>query len=94
MKRAADSYGGISPVAAKKAIGRTWAQWMARPNQAGARKLPPRVIAQLLDRKHRLTDWWGQMVTDGYNQARGLRVKHQKADRADQPAALRTFLEK
>lgn len=80
MKRAAGSYGGISTAAVKKATGRTWAQWLALLDQAGARKLPHREIAQLLDRKHRLADWWGQMVTVGYEQARGLRVKHQKAD--------------
>jgi hypothetical protein len=80
MKRAAGSYGGISTAAVKKATGRTWAQWLALLDQAGARKLPHREIARLLDRKHRLPDWWGQMVTVGYEQARGLRVKHQKTD--------------
>lgn len=80
MKRAAGSYGGISSSAVKKATGRTWAEWLALLDQAGARKLPHREIAQLLARKHRLADWWSQMVTVGYEQARGLRVKHQKAD--------------
>jgi hypothetical protein len=80
MKHAAGSYGGISTAAVKKATGRTWAQWLALLDRAGARKLPHREIARLLDRKHRLKDWWGQMVTVGYEQARGLRMKHQKAD--------------
>lgn len=80
MKRAAASYGGISSAAVKKATGRTWPEWLTLLDTAGARKLAHREIAQLLARKHRLPDWWSQMVTVGYEQARGLRVKHQKAD--------------
>jgi hypothetical protein len=80
MKRTAGSYGGISSAAVKKATGKTWAQWLALLDRAGARKLSHREIVQLLDRTHRLEDWWRQMVTVGYEQARGLRLKHQKAD--------------
>ena len=53
MKRAAGNYGGITTVAVKKATGRTWAQWLALLDQAGARKLPHREIAQLLDQRPR-----------------------------------------
>lgn len=80
MKRAAGSYGGISTTAVRKATDRTWAEWLTLLDAAGARKLPHREIAQLLKRKHRLDDWWSQMVTVGYEQARGLRTKHQKSD--------------
>ncbi|SDS03754.1 hypothetical protein [Opitutus sp. GAS368] len=80
MKRAAGSYGGISSVAVKKATGQTWPQWLALLDQAGARKLSHREIVQWLERQPRLADWWRQMVAVGYEQARGLRVKHQKTD--------------
>ena len=80
MKRAAGNYGGISSAAVKKATGQSWAEWLKVLDRAGARKLPHREIAQLLARKHRLADWWSQMVTVGYEQARGLRVKHAKSD--------------
>ncbi len=80
MKRAADQYGGISSVAVKEATGRTWAGWFAVLDKAGAAKLPHKEIALRLQRTHRLADWWGQMVTVGYEQARGLRLKHQKTD--------------
>lgn len=80
MKRAAGSYGGISSAAVKKATGKTWPQWLALLDRAGARKLTHREIVQWLDRHQRLADWWRQMVAVGYEQARGLRVKHQKTD--------------
>ncbi len=80
MKRPAGSPGGISSAAVKKATGKTWPQWLALLDQAGARKLTHRGIVQWLDRQPRLADWWRQMVAVGYEQARGLRLKHQKAD--------------
>jgi hypothetical protein len=80
MKRTVAKYGGISSVAVRKATGKTWAQWLALLDKAGAKKLPHKDIALLLHQKHRVPDWWGQMVTVGYEQARGRRVKHQKTD--------------
>ena len=80
MKRKAENYGGISSAALQKATGKTWAQWLSVLDKAGARKLPHREIVLQLTRQHPLPDWWSQMVTVGYEQARGLRVKHQKPD--------------
>ncbi|HEX2861457.1 MAG TPA: DUF4287 domain-containing protein [Lacunisphaera sp.] len=80
MKRAADKYGGTSSAAVKKATGRTWREWFALLDKAGAAKLPHKDIVRWLQRNHQLADWWGQMVTVGYEQARGLRVKHQQPD--------------
>lgn len=80
MKRTAEKYGGISSAAVKKATGKTWREWLAVLDKAGATRLPHRDIVQRLQRAHQLPDWWGQMVTVGYEQARGLRLKHQKPD--------------
>jgi hypothetical protein len=80
MKTAAEQYGGIASTAVKKATGRTWSEWFAVLDKAGADKLPHKEIARRLQRTHRLADWWCQMVTVGYEQARGLRVKHQTSD--------------
>jgi hypothetical protein len=80
MKRTADKYGGISSAAVKKATGRTWAQWLAVLDKAKAKKLSHKDIALLLHTKLKVPDWWCQMVTVGYEQARGLRMKHQKPD--------------
>jgi hypothetical protein len=80
MKRAVEKYGGVGSSAVKKATGRTWREWFAVLDKAGAAKLPHKEIARRLQRTHRLPDWWCQMVTVGYEQARGLRLKHQKTD--------------
>ena len=37
-------------------------------------------IARYLQEAHDVPDWWCQMVTVGYEQARGLREVHQKTD--------------
>jgi hypothetical protein len=80
MKRTADKTGGISSAAVKKATGKTWAQWATLLDKAGAKKKPHREIAEFLHEKHHLPGWWAQMVTVGYEQARGLRARHQKPD--------------
>ncbi len=80
MKGTGQKTGGISPAAVKKATGRTWAQWLVALDKAGARKKPHREIAEWLHTRHKLPGWWAQMVTVGYEQARGLRAKHQKTD--------------
>lgn len=80
MKRKEDKFGGISSAAVAKATGRTWAEWLALLDKAGARKMPHREIAQRLQVRHKVPQWWSQMVAVGYEQARGLRVPHQKAD--------------
>jgi hypothetical protein len=80
MKRAPLKLNGLGSAAVKKATGRTWAEWLVVLDQAGARKKPHRDIAGLLSSRHALPAWWAQMVTVGYEQARGLRVKHQKSD--------------
>lgn len=80
MKTSADKYGGVSSAAVKKATGRTWREWFSLLDKSGADKLPHKEIALRLSRTHRLPDWWCQMVTVGYEQARGLRLKHQQSD--------------
>src|SRR5574341_1311314 len=69
----------VGDAAVQKATGKTWAQWCALLDRAGARRLPHRQIAVLLRQRHGLGGWWAQMVTVGYEQARGLRVRHQRA---------------
>lgn len=76
----ATTISGISNDAVKKATGRTWAQWLGILDDAGARDMPHKQIAQLLHDTLSVGDWWAQMVTVGYEQSRGLRDKHQRPD--------------
>jgi hypothetical protein len=69
---------GISDEAVEKATGKDWKQWFAVLDKAGAHKLDHRAIAAMID-QNGAPPWWSQMVTVAYEQARGLREKHQKA---------------
>ncbi len=80
MKPTAAKTAGITASAVKKATGRTWTEWRVLLNKAGAKSWTHAEIALCLQRKHQVADWWCQMVTVGYEQAIGRRVKHQKAD--------------
>jgi len=79
-KPAAAKVGGISSPAVKKATGKDWEQWLVILDQAGAKKMTHPAIATLLNDKHGVGPWWSQMLTVGYEQARGMRQKHEKPD--------------
>ncbi|HXF79672.1 MAG TPA: hypothetical protein VN598_12460 [Usitatibacter sp.] len=76
---AARKLAGVGSAAVLKATGRTWEEWLKVLDRAGAKAMAHRDIAALLNRKFSLTSWWSQMVTVGYEQARGLRKVHQQA---------------
>jgi hypothetical protein len=65
--------------AVERATGRAWDEWLKLLDRAGARRMPHKEIAQLLNRQFKIPGWWCQMVTVGYEQARGLRAVNQKA---------------
>ncbi len=69
---------GISDEAVRAKTGKGWQEWFKVLDKAGARKMNHTNIATYLYDKQRVPGWWCQMVTVGYEQARGLRVAHQK----------------
>jgi len=69
----------VGDEAVKNATGKTWPEWFAVLDKEGAAKLDHKGIVAILSKKHKVGPWWQQMVTVGYEQARGLRVKHQTA---------------
>ena len=70
---------GVGSAAVLKATGRAWDEWLKVLDRAGARSMAHKDIALMLSRKFSVPNWWCQMVTVGYEQARGLREKHQTA---------------
>ncbi|MCZ7557420.1 MAG: hypothetical protein M5R41_13555 [Bacteroidia bacterium] len=60
--------------------GRRWAEWFELLDTEGAAQLSHNKIVALLKNGTSLSAWWQQMVTVSYEQARGLRDKHEKAD--------------
>lgn len=68
---------GISDEAVQAKTGKTWGQWLKVLDADGARKMTHKEIAKLVNERHGVGPWWCQMVTVGYEQARGLREKHE-----------------
>jgi len=71
---------GMSDEAVKAGSGKSWDEWFALLDRAGAAKMTHSAIAAYLADKHELPSWWSQMVAVGYERARGIRDKHEKAD--------------
>ena len=68
----------MSDAAVNAKTGKTWKEWFAILDKAGARKMNHQEIVKYLNTKQGVGPWWQQMVTVTYEQARGLREKHQK----------------
>lgn len=60
--------------------GKTWEQWFAALDKAGAAKLEHKAIVAILNGKMLVGPWWGQMIAVSYERARGLRAVNQKCD--------------
>lgn len=71
---------GVTSEAVHRATGKTWDEWLRVLDRAGAKRMTHKGIALLLSRRCGVPDWWSQMVTVGYEQARGLRDVYQHAD--------------
>jgi hypothetical protein len=71
---------GIGTDAVARATGRGWDQWLALLDKAGAAAMPHKAIVAMLADRFGMPSWWRQMVTVGYEQARGLREVNQNAE--------------
>lgn len=69
-----------SAAAVEQATGRSWDAWFADLDAWGARGRSHREIARHLQDELAVSGWWAQAITVGYERARGLRDKHQRAD--------------
>jgi hypothetical protein len=74
------TYNSIGSAAVAAKTGKGWHDWFAILDRAKANTWPHKQIASFLYDEQSVPGWWCQMITVGYEQARGLRVKHQKAD--------------
>lgn len=68
----------MSDAAVNEKTGKTWKEWFAILDNAGASKMSHPEIVKYLHAKQNVGPWWQQMVTVTYEQARGLRQLHQK----------------
>ena len=84
--------GGISGEAVAKATGRDWDEWLVFLDALDAQQMNHKQIVGLLAAEGGLSNgWWQQMVTVGYEQARGLRKVGQTADAGYQIGVQKTL---
>jgi hypothetical protein len=74
-----DKLNGMSSEAVKKATGKTWPQWLKLLDAAGCKTMDHKQIVAVVSSKYGIGPWWQQMVTVGYEKARG-RQKGEKPD--------------
>ena len=72
--------GGISSETVKSRTGKSWDQWFTILDEAGAEKLSHKEIVRIVAAQGDVSGWWQQSVTVAYEQARGLREKHEKPE--------------
>ncbi|MGA7624627.1 MAG: DUF4287 domain-containing protein [Candidatus Acidiferrales bacterium] len=70
----------MSDKAVKERTGKTWVQWFAILDKAGAKTWRHKEISAYLAKTHKVGPWWCQMVAVPYEHARGIREKFQKCD--------------
>ena len=68
----------MSDEAVKTKTGKNWKEWFAILDKAGAKKMSHQEIVNYLKTKHGVGPWWQQMMAVTYEEARGLRERHQK----------------
>jgi len=79
----------VSDDAVEKATGKAWPEWFKLLDKAGCAKMNHKEIVAVVA-KHFDGPWWGQMVTVGYEQARGLRELNQSCDGVFQASSSKT----
>lgn len=67
----------ISDEAVRAKTGMDWGEWFAILDAAGAQNMTHKQIVVFLADNYAVGAWWQQMVTVTYEQARGLREKHE-----------------
>lgn len=82
---------GMSDAAVKSATGCTWKAWVEALDYAGAQTWPHREIAEFVQQKFKVPDWWAQTVTVGYERIRGLREIGQRRGGSYEATKSRTF---
>ena len=77
FKAPGQNYGGISSDAVKAKTGKGWDEWIKLLDKAKADQMKHKDIAVMLSEKFGVGPWWSQMVTVGYEQAKGIREVHE-----------------
>ena len=93
-RSADDSLFPCGDEALRAATGRDWNEWLALLDAAGAATKGldhQRVWDLAMQSLPETAGWWGQMVSVGYERARGLREKHESCNGEFQATLSKTF---
>ena len=71
---------GMSDAAIKEKTGCTWERWVVALDYVHAYQWPHRDIAEYVYEKYKISGWWAQSVTVGYERIKGLRAIGQRRD--------------
>lgn len=74
-----DRLNGVSSDRVKEQTGKGWEEWLAWLDDHAAAKLDHHGIVDLVQAETN-KGWWSQMVTVGYEQAKGHRVRNQNTE--------------
>ena len=82
---------GMTDAVIKAKTGCTWERWTNALDYAGAHAWPHRKIAEYVQEKFNVADWWTQTVTVGYERIKGLRAIGQRRDGSFEASKSKTF---
>jgi hypothetical protein len=82
---------GMSDAAIKASTGCTWDRWVMALDYKKAYTWPHREIAEFVQEKYKVGDWWTQAVTVGYERIKGLRDIGQRRGGAYEATRSKTF---
>ena len=77
MSVAKNRKGHLNAQGIQAKTGKTYPDWFALLDAAGAQKMAYKEIFAILQSRHRLGRWWAQKLTIIYELERGLRQKHE-----------------
>jgi uncharacterized protein YndB with AHSA1/START domain len=91
MKHKIEKLGIVSTASVFKCTGRHWDEWVHLLNKHGAKNLDHKEIVSLLKKKYKLTPWWQQGVTTGYEMALGKKIEGHSESGGFSTVATRTL---
>lgn len=82
---------GMSDRSIEKRTGCTWEKWVQALDYAGAADWSHRATAEYVQRTWKVSDWWSQAVTVGYERIKGMRQIGQRMSGAFEATKSKTI---
>ncbi|HEU4747184.1 MAG TPA: hypothetical protein VFS56_01695, partial [Gemmatimonadaceae bacterium] len=82
---------GFADTVIKEKTGCPWELWVKALDYHGAAEMSHREIASLVHTKYKVSGWWSQAVTVGYERIKGIRARGQRLDGSYEASKSRTY---